>query len=101
MIHFYREMMMNRSDKNIRTYTDSKNKIHYYGPKVLIVVCMYNEGIGAINLTLKGIYKNLKILKKEGIPPQEIAVVLVQDGILKLMEDRNRRTYAKGNLSII
>jgi len=55
---------------NKRTYTDSKNKTHYYGPKVLIVVCMYNEGIGAINLTLKGIYKNLKKLKKEGIAPE-------------------------------
>lgn len=62
---------------------------------------MYNEGIGAINLTLKGIYKNLIKLKKEGIAPEEIAVVLVQDGILKLMADRNRRTYAKGELSII
>jgi len=57
---------------------------------------MYNEGIGAINLTLKGIYKNLKKLKKEGIAPEEIAVVLIQDGILKLVGDRNRRTYAKG-----
>ena len=62
---------------------------------------MYNEGIGAINLTLKGIYKNLKALKKQGIAPEEVAVVLIQDGILKLVADRNRRTYAKGDLSII
>lgn len=49
-------------DKNItnkRIYTDSNNKEHNYGPKILIVVCMYNEGIEAINLTLKGIYNNL------------------------------------------
>ena len=64
MIHFYHDMYMNRREDNKRTYVDSKEKEHYYGPKVLIVVCMYNEGIGAINLTLKGIYKNLKALKK-------------------------------------
>ncbi len=52
-------------------------------------------------MTLKGIYKNLKTLKREGIPPEEIAVILIQDGILKLLDDRNRRTYAKGELSII
>lgn len=55
---------MNRAEENKRVYEDSKGKAHHYGPKVFIVVCMYNEGIGAINLTLKGIYKNLKALKK-------------------------------------
>ncbi len=30
-----------------------------------------------------------------------MAVVLIQDGILKLVGDRNRRTYAKDELSII
>jgi hypothetical protein len=64
MIHFYHNMYMNRGEENKRIYEDSKDKPHYYGPKILIVVCMYNEGIGAINLTLKGIYKNLKALKK-------------------------------------
>lgn len=57
-------MYMNRAEENKRVYEDSKGKAHHYGPKVFIVVCMYNEGIGAINLTLKGIYKNLKALKK-------------------------------------
>lgn len=48
---------------NQRFYVDSRKKTHHYGPKVLIVVCMYNEGLGAINISLKGIYKNLKTLK--------------------------------------
>jgi hypothetical protein len=58
MIHFYRNMFMDRN-RNERVYKDSKEKTHYYGPKVFIVVCMYNEGVEAINLTLKGIYNNL------------------------------------------
>jgi hypothetical protein len=63
---------------------------------------MYNEGINAINLTLGGIYNNLASLEKEGISPEEVAVVLVQDGILKLIKDHKRRTYAQGDdLSII
>lgn len=35
--------------------------------KVLICVCMYNEGQTAINLTLNGVYENLPNLEKEGI----------------------------------
>lgn len=35
--------------------------------KVLICVCMYNEGLDAINLTLSGIYDNLRNLEEEGI----------------------------------
>jgi hypothetical protein len=31
---------------------------------------MYNEGLNAINLTLNGIYNNLKSLKKAGISPE-------------------------------
>lgn len=50
---------MDRTSQN-RSYENSKGKKHFYGPKVLIVICMYNEGIEAINLTLKGIYNNLK-----------------------------------------
>lgn len=59
--------------------------------KVLICVCMYNEGLGAINLTLSGIYDNLKNLEAEGISSEEVAVVLMQDGILKLVSNRNKR----------
>ncbi len=59
--------------------------------KVLICVCMYNEGLGAINLTLSGIYDNLKNLEEEGISSEEVAVVLMQDGILKLVSNRSKR----------
>jgi hypothetical protein len=64
--------------------------------KVLICVCMYNEGQTAINLTLNGIYENLPELEKQGISAEEVGVVLMQDGILKLVENRLERTYAKG-----
>lgn len=69
--------------------------------KILVCVCMYNESKHAINLTLKGIYDNLKHLNNAGISPQEVAVVLLQDGILKLVQDRNKRTYAKGEDSMV
>lgn len=52
---------------------------------MLICVCMYNEGKSAINLTLNGIYENLQSLEDEGIAADEIGVVLIQDGILKLV----------------
>ena len=32
--------------------------------KILICICMYNEGGNAINLTLTGIYNNLRALEK-------------------------------------
>lgn len=69
--------------------------------KILICVCMYNQSRDAINLTLNGIYKNLKHLKQRGIPEGDIAVVLVQDGILKLVDDKVKRTLAKGNKSMV
>ena len=69
--------------------------------KVLACVCMYNESFGAINLTLNGIYENLDNLALQGISHEEVAVVLMQDGILKLVQDRNKRTYAKGEGSMV
>ena len=54
---------------------------------------MYNESKHAINLTLNGIYRNLPTLRKEGISNGDIAVVLIQDGILKLVENREKRTF--------
>lgn len=53
--------------------------------KVLICVCMYNESKHAINLTLNGIYQNLACLRERGIPEGDVAVVMIQDGILKLV----------------
>jgi len=69
--------------------------------KVLACVCMYNESKNAINLTLNGIYDNLDNLALQGISHEEVAVVLMQDGILKLVADRNKRTYAKGKNSMV
>lgn len=64
--------------------------------KILICVCMYNESKHAINLTLNGIYQNLACLRERGIPEGDVAVVMIQDGILKLVEDRVKKTYVKG-----
>lgn len=68
---------------------------------MLCCVCMYNESKNAINLTLNGIYDNLDNLAEQGISHEEVAVVLMQDGILKLVADRNKRTYAKGKNSMV
>jgi hypothetical protein len=40
-------------------------------------------------------------MEEEGIAAEEVAVVLMQDGILKLVADRNKRTYAKGKNSMV
>lgn len=62
---------------------------------------MYNESKHAINLTLNGIYKNLPHMRQQGISDGDVAVVLIQDGILKLVNDRVKRTYAKGDNSMV
>lgn len=62
---------------------------------------MYNESANAIRLTLEGIYRNLEALEKQNISSNDIAVVLVQDGILKLVSDKIKRKYAKGKDSMI
>lgn len=66
------------------------------GIKALICVCMYNEPAAAIQLTLEGIYENLEELHEEGISSHDVAVVLIQDGILKLVKNRDTREYEKG-----
>ena len=71
------------------------------GLKLLICVCMYNESKNAINLTLEGIYNNLPYLEEQGISAEEVGVVLLQDGILKLVQDRKTRRYAKGSNSMV
>lgn len=74
---------------------------NFKGIKCLICVCMYNESKHAIETTLNGIYSNLPHLRENGITEQDIAVVLVQDGILKLVGDRATRSYAKGDWSMV
>ena len=68
---------------------------------MLICICMYNESKHAIQTTLEGIYTNLGPLRENGVTEHDIAVVLIQDGILKLVKDRVRRTYAKDEHSMI
>ncbi len=40
-------------------------------------------------------------LENEGIAADEIGVVLMQDGILKLVDNKLTRTYAKGEDSMV
>lgn len=68
---------------------------YFKGIKVLVCVCMYNESKNAIEQTLGGIYSNLGPLRENGVTEDDIAVVLLQDGLLKLVQDRVRRTYVK------
>lgn len=79
----------------------SKDKLGIGSIKILICVCMYNESKNAINLTLNGIYENLPHMKEHGVSDGDVAVVLIQDGILKLVQNRMERTLAKGNNSMV
>ena len=79
-----------------------KDASYYFkGLKVLVCICMYNESRHAIETTLEGIYTNLGPLRENGVTEDDIAVVLIQDGILKLVKDRVRRTYAKDKHSML
>jgi hypothetical protein len=40
-------------------------------------------------------------LREEGLSPEEVGVVLMQDGILKLVKDRQKRNYAKSSDSMV
>jgi hypothetical protein len=74
---------------------------YFKGLKVLVCICMYNESRNAIETTLNGIYTNLGPLRENGVTEDDIAVVLIQDGILKLVQDRVRRTYVKKEHSMV
>lgn len=74
---------------------------HFKGVKCLVCVCMYNESKLAIETTLSGIYSNLPHLAQCGITEDDIAVVLIQDGLLKLVKDRSTREYVKGPGSMV
>ena len=62
---------------------------------------MYNESRHAIETTLNGIYANLPYLIENGITEDDIAVVMIQDGMLKLVQDRASRKYQKGVHSMV
>ena len=68
---------------------------YFKGVRVIICICMYNESRHAIETTLEGIYSNLAPLRENGVTEDDIAVVLIQDGLLKLVKDRVRRTFVK------
>ena len=58
----------------------------FKGIKLLICICCYNESRFALETSLKGIYSNLPHLRENGITENDIAVVVIQDGILKLVK---------------
>lgn len=49
-----------------------------------ICVCMYNEDKDMLNNTLQGIGENIVQLYKQGVDPDKIVVIIVQDGIEKM-----------------
>ena len=51
-------------------------------------MCLYNESRKALETTLNGIYSNLPALEKAGINHTDLAVVVLQDGILKLVKEK-------------
>lgn len=52
--------------------------------EMAICVCMYNEDKDMLNNTLQGIGENIVQLYKQGVDPDKIVVVIVQDGIEKM-----------------
>ena len=73
----------------------------FKGIKCLICICMYNESKYAMETSLNGIYSGLPDLAENGITEDDIAVILVQDGLLKLVRDRATREYANGSYSLV
>lgn len=51
---------------------------------MLICITMYNENKSVFEDTLNGIYKNLKKFKSVGIPNEDIAVIVLVDGITSM-----------------
>ncbi len=49
--------------------------------EMAICVCMYNEDRTMLNNTLQGIGENIINLYKQGVDPDKIVVILLQDGI--------------------
>ena len=49
-----------------------------------ICICIYNEDKSSLNYTLSGVGENIMNLYKQGVDPDKIAVIIVQDGIEKM-----------------
>ncbi len=52
--------------------------------EMAICVCMYNEDRTMLNNTLQGIGENIINLYKQGVDPDKIVVIILQDGIEKM-----------------
>jgi hypothetical protein len=52
--------------------------------EIAICICMYNEDRAMLNNTLSGVGENIINLCKQGIDPDKIVVIIVQDGIEKM-----------------
>jgi sulfur relay (sulfurtransferase) DsrF/TusC family protein len=40
-------------------------------------------------------------LKNQGIAPEEVAVIMIQDGILKLVKNKQKRSFEKRDRSMV
>ena len=52
--------------------------------EMAICVCMYKEDRTMLNNTLQGIGENIINLYKQGVDPDKIVVIILQDGIEKM-----------------
>lgn len=64
--------------------------------KFLIVVAMYNENIQEFNHTIDGIKSNLRFFNRNNIKCEEIAVVVIVDGLKPFTESLKRPENKKG-----
>ncbi|KAL4509921.1 hypothetical protein ABPG72_010114 [Tetrahymena utriculariae] len=55
--------------------------------KMLICITMYAEPKDFLINTLRGIYSNLKHFEEMGISSKQIVVVIIQDGIIQMMDE--------------
>ncbi len=49
--------------------------------EIAICICMYNEDRSMLNNTLLGVGENIINLYNQGVDPDKIVVMVVQDGI--------------------
>ena len=84
-----------RPDDGLIYYLNKKpGKVEYYDIqnkvirklRMLICVTMYNEDRDLLTKTLEGIYDNLDSFCNHGMCAEDIAVVILSDGILKMDE---------------
>lgn len=76
--------------KNGGMELNERTGTHFNRIKMLICVTMYAEDRQMLKNTLKGIQRNVKNFKEYNISQEQIVVVVIQDGILKMqgeMED--------------